>query len=136
MARKASQIATLGLLSEEEAKPEAKPKDETIFQKADAYLASLGYPSEVVREFNLFLGHYCKRRGRPDMDTIKAWVYVLERNREWKYDFDDIAYQLKWSRLSDKYYIATPPEMRYGGTYWAEKEKGKQSGVKSRKVYV
>lgn len=136
MTRKASQIATLGLLSEEEAKAEAKPREETLFQRADAYLASLGYPSDVVREFNLFLGHYCKRRGKPDMELVKGWVEVLERNRQWKYDFEDVAYVLRWSRTTDKYYVAIPPEMGNGGSYWAEKEKAVQSGVKSRKVYV
>lgn len=136
MARKASQIATLGLLSEEEAKVEAKPREETLFQRADAYLASLGYPSDVVREFNLFLGHYCKRRGKPDMELVKGWIEVLERNRQWKYDFEDISYVLRWSRTTDKYYVAIPPEMGNGGSYWAEKEKAVQSGVKSRKVYV
>lgn len=114
--------------------PSPTPKPATVFQQADAYLASLGYPEPVIREFNLFLGHYCKRRGKPSMEDVKAWVAILERHREWKFDFDDVAYVLKWSRSTDKYYVAIPPEMAHGGQYWFDKAKA-QPGGKAKKVY-
>jgi len=131
--RKKGQMVGLGLFDGVEA-PTPTPKPTTIFQQADAYMASLGYPEHLIREFNLFLGHYCKRRGKPSMEDVREWVYVLERNREWKYDFDDLAYMLRWSRANDKYYICTPPEMAHGGQYWFDKAKA-QSGGKANKVY-
>lgn len=136
MGRRSSVPASVGLLSDESPTEAPAKKPDGLFQKADAYLSSLGYPSGVIREFNLFLGHYCKRRGKPSMEDVIGWVGVLERHREWKYDWDDVSYVLRWSRLNDKYYVAIPPEMGHGGSYWFEKAKSSEGGQKSKKVYV
>lgn len=136
MRRNPKETISIGLLDGEETPSEPAPKSDGLFQKADSLLASKGYPSEVIREFNLFLSHYCKRRGKPPMEDVVGWVYVLDRHIQWKFDWDDVSYVLRWSRLNDKYYVAIPPEMGHGGSYWFEKGRSSVGGQKSKKVYV
>ena len=129
------QMVGMGLFGEAEA-PSPTPLPQTIFQQADALLASKGWPQCSIRAFNMFLGQYCKRRGRPQMPDVETWVAVLERYREWKFDFDDIEYLLTWCRQSDRYCLAIPPEMRAGGEYWFNKgQANANGGTKSGKVY-
>lgn len=134
-ARKKGQMVGLGLFGVDEA-PKPTPQPLTLFQQADALLASKGWPESAIQAFNLFLGAYCKKRGKPPLDDVRGWVDVLERYREWKFDFDDITYLITWCRQSERYYLTIPPEMRTGGEYWFNKgQQGADGARKANKVY-
>lgn len=135
VAKRKGQMVGLGLFGADEA-PAPTPQPLTLFQQADALLASKGWPQDAIHAFNLFLGAYCKKRGKPTLTDVEGWVALLERYREWKFGFDDLVYLLTWCRQSEKFYLTLPPEMRAGGNYWFNKgQVATQGAVKAGKVY-
>lgn len=132
MAKRGKGLVGVGLFGQDA--PQPVPQPLTIFQQADALLASKGWPQGAITEFNVFLGAYCKHRGKPRWEDVGAWVDTLERYRMWRMDFDDIRYLLAWCRQSGRYFITIPPEMRANGDYWFSKGQLTRT-TKSGKVY-